>query len=92
MTTLTKKDKEAIGAWRERHFKQLEETLNVAISIRDNDKANAKDRIEAGKLIARMLHALQPEREGTKMGATSTQKPILKPEHQTILDEILSRS
>jgi len=48
--------------FRERHIKELETSMKVACSIRDDKKATARDKNEAIKIIARLLSALQPDR------------------------------
>ena len=90
--SLTKKDKEALAEWRDRHREELDKTLQVAISIRDSEKSCPKDRIEAGKLIARMLHALQPEREGAKKltEKEKREKTELSDDERKFVESILS--
>ena len=75
---VSKKD---LAVWRQKHFRELERTLKVAKKIRDDDTATARDRIEASKLVARLLHAVQPERV--------TQKPTEKQlkEKEELTDE-----
>ena len=76
MNKLSKKD---LSAWREKHFKELEETLRVAKDIRDNPQASNRDRIEAAKLIARLLHSLQPDKVSTPVAKHPSSLPAHKP-------------
>ena len=55
-----------LQAWREKHFPQLEATLNVLKAIRDDPEASNKDRIEASKSIGRLLSAMSPAKTSTK--------------------------
>jgi len=89
MKKISKKD---LKAFREKHFQELETCMEVAKSIRDDPEAGAKNRIEAVKIIARLLDALKPEPED-KSKSVQTLGPIpkLSPEHQKKLDEILAK-
>jgi hypothetical protein len=51
-----------LTAWRASHFAELEATLRVLVSIRDNPDAKDKDRTEACKGIGRLLSAMSPEK------------------------------
>jgi hypothetical protein len=66
--------------WRESHFVELENTLQVFKSIRDDPEASDKDRLEAGKNIARLLSAMTPSRAGVV-------KPPAKAEHKPTEEE-----
>jgi hypothetical protein len=57
-----KQDDPGLTSWRASHFPELEATLNVLVSIRDNPKAKDKDRIEASKGVGRLLSAMSPEK------------------------------
>lgn len=61
---MTKKKPEDPGLteWRRSHFSELEATLTVMKGIRDDPEASNKDRIEAGKVVGRLLSALSPEK------------------------------
>ena len=59
-----------LSEWRAGHFAELEATLAVFKSIRDNPEAKDKDRIEAGKGVGRLLAALSPE----KMAVTASEE------------------
>lgn len=61
--TKTRAHKDALDEFRRKHIKELEQTIQVFISIRDNEDEQARNRIEAGKAVARMLSALQPDRQ-----------------------------
>ncbi|MEE9510425.1 MAG: hypothetical protein V3V81_08025 [Candidatus Bathyarchaeia archaeon] len=86
-----KAHEQALVEFRRRHFDEMEKNLEVAKSIRDNVKEAAKNRIEAGKLISRMLGTLAPEKADTK-GRIQVQskKPKLKDKHRATLDKILN--
>jgi len=88
MKGLSKKD---LAAWRATHFKELEESLKVAMSIRDDPDAGAKNRIEAVKIIARMLDGLKPEKEDTRPKFQAAGKAALDPEHEARLIKILGK-
>jgi hypothetical protein len=63
MTKVNAEDKQAaLAEWRARHFEELDITLTVLKSIRDNLDAKDKDRVDASKAIARMLDAVTPEK------------------------------
>ena len=53
-----------LSSWRSKHFKELEATLKVLRTIRDDPEASHKDRIEASKSIGRMLSAMSPSKSG----------------------------
>jgi hypothetical protein len=57
-----KKDELGLTEWRLTHFAELEATLSVLKSIRDNPEAKDKDRTEACKGIGRLLSAMSPEK------------------------------
>jgi hypothetical protein len=57
-----KKDELGLTEWRLTHFAELENTLKVLVSIRDNPEAKDKDRIEASKGVGRLLSAMSPEK------------------------------
>ena len=89
MSRLKKKD---LAEWRQRHFKELEECMNVAKAIRDDPEAGAKERIEAVKIIARLLAALQPEKEDKKakvIQSSGEGKAALDPALKARLDKLI---
>jgi CO dehydrogenase/acetyl-CoA synthase delta subunit len=57
-----KKEDPGLTEWRRSHFSELEATLNVFKSIRDDPEAKDKDRIEAAKGVGRLLSAMSPEK------------------------------
>jgi hypothetical protein len=76
---MTQKINKDLAVWRRKHFKELEATLKVAREIRDDSTANKRDRIEAAKLVARLLHGLQPEKVGTPASRHPSSAPVPKP-------------
>ena len=83
--------KDALADFRALYFSELKKSLDVAIAIRDSEKASAKDRNEANKFIARLLDALAPERQ-TSQAQTRKEnfKKSTKPELSQALKERLS--
>jgi hypothetical protein len=59
---MPKKKEDGLSAWRAGHFAELEATLSVLKSIRDDPEAKDKDRTEACKGIGRLLSAMSPEK------------------------------
>jgi hypothetical protein len=59
---MPKKKDDGLTEWRQSHFAELEATLSVLKSIRDNTGAKDKDRTEACKGIGRLLSAMSPEK------------------------------
>lgn len=59
--------KEILREWRERHFREMEANLTVAKAVRDDPTASKKDRIEAVKIITRMLGNLQQDAPAPKI-------------------------
>ena len=51
-----------LQAWRARHFGELDKTLEILKTIRDNPDSKDKDRVDAAKSIARILDAMSPEK------------------------------
>jgi CO dehydrogenase/acetyl-CoA synthase delta subunit len=94
MTKVNAEDKQAaLAEWRARHFEELDLTLTVLKSIRDNPRAKDKDRVDASKAIARMLDAVTPEKIEKGSGAgqqkKNRDKPELSPELRERLDGLL---
>jgi hypothetical protein len=81
------------GQERATHFKELETSLRVAMAIRDDPEAGAKNRIEAVKIIARMLDGLKPEKEDTRVKFQSIghSRVPLDPDHEARLQKILDK-
>jgi hypothetical protein len=76
-----------LAAWRQSHFAELEATLLVLKSIRDNTEAKDKDRTEACKGIGRLLSAMSPEKvavmasdEKDSASISRRNRPDLSPE------------
>jgi len=86
--------KEALAEFRKKHLPQLEKTIQVWIEIRDDEEAKDKDRLEAGKNIARLLAAMQVDKIPAKQSGAieskefTARKPKLKPELQEKLEQI----
>lgn len=87
------KRRDIVAAWREKHLHELDKTLEVWKSVRDDPGASDKDRIEAGKSIARLLGAMSPEpaKAGDKVvsEAGKIETPKHKPEVEKDLAELL---
>jgi len=89
MTVAKKKaHKEALDEFRQKHLKELEKTIQVFISIRDNEAEQARNRIEAGKSVARMLAALQPDRQVQRQDTKKKDEDVFTKEEE---GEILAR-
>ena len=71
MVPSKKDEEEALNEWRRRHWHELDLSMAVLVSIRD-DSLIAKDRIEAIKGITRMLGALSNR-------PTDSAKPLTDP-------------
>jgi hypothetical protein len=84
------KTEDIVTAWRLEHKDELNKTLEVLISIRDNLDEKSKDRIDAGRSIARMLGALAPEKEG-EAKKKAPEMPKMKDELTAGLEEVLGR-
>jgi len=78
-----------VQSWRLEHKDELNKTLEVLIGIRDNLDEKAKDRIDAGRSIARMLGALAPEKESAVK--KSPDKPRMKTDMEDGLEAVLGR-
>jgi hypothetical protein len=83
------KSEALVNQWRADHKDELDKTLNVLIGIRDDINQKAKDRIDAGRSIARMLGSMTPEREEDKKAAPV--KPVIKSKVEDDLEELLAR-
>jgi len=72
------------------HKDELNKTLEVLISIRDNLDEKSKDRIDAGRSIARMLGALAPEKEEAAK-KRAQESPKVKSDLEEQLEGVLAR-
>jgi len=77
---LPKSKTKELVEWRASHFGELESTLKILKSIRDDDTASNKDRIEASKSIGRLLSAMSPAKAGSD-------KPKPQQDHKPTQDE-----
>ena len=85
--SIKKAYQDALIEFRNKHIKEMERNMEVAISIRDNPMASNKDRNEAVKIISRMLAGLQPERkESTQATAQQMQQLVVKLNASEIAD------
>jgi len=84
------KKEDMVQSWRVSHKDELDKTLDVLIKIRDDESQAAKNRIDAGRAIARMLGALAPEKE-TEAKAKERSAPKLKDELEQGLEEVLAK-
>jgi hypothetical protein len=83
------KSETLVAQWRADHKDELDKTLNVLIGIRDDIEQKAKDRIDAGRSIARMLGSMTPEREEDKKAAPV--KPAIKSATEAGLEELIAK-
>jgi hypothetical protein len=83
------KSEALVNRWRADHKDELDKTLNVLIGIRDDIEQKAKDRIDAGRSIARMLGSMAPEREEDKKAAPV--KPSIKSAVEEGLEQLLAK-
>jgi hypothetical protein len=83
------KSEALVNQWRADHKDELDKTLNVLIGIRDDLNESAKNRIDAGRSIARMLGSMAPEREEDKKAAPV--KPVIKSAVEEGLEELLAK-
>ena len=84
------KQEDIVTAWRLEHKDELNKTLEVLISIRDNLDEKSKDRIDAGRSIARMLGALAPEKEEAAK-KRAQESPKVKSDLEEQLEGVLAR-
>lgn len=92
-----KPDDPGLTEWRRSHFSELEATLTVLKSIRDDPEAKDKDRIEAAKGVGRLLSALSPEKvavtaseEKESSDTSRRKKPELSPALKARLKAVLT--
>jgi hypothetical protein len=92
-STKPRKRRDIVADWREKHLHELDKTLEVWKSVRDDPDSSDKDRIEAGKAIARLLGAMSPESpkaaEKSAVEAGGIVQPHHKPEVEKELQELL---
>ena len=82
MIKMDKKEyKEELLKFRFKYIKEMDNSMKVAISIRDNDDAKDKDKNEAMKYIARSLGGLTPETvtKSTAQVATFSKEQLKMP-------------
>ncbi len=84
------KPEDIVTAWRLEHKDELNKTLEVLIKIRDNLDEKSKDRIDAGRSIARMLGALAPEKEEAAR-KKAPEMPKMKDDLEEGLEAVLGR-
>jgi hypothetical protein len=96
---MAKKKEDGLTAWRASHFAELEATLKVLVSIRDDPEAKDKDRIEASKGVGRLLSALSPEKvavtasdEKDSASVSRRNKPELSPALRARLNSLLTNA
>jgi hypothetical protein len=80
--TKSRKRRDIVADWREKHLHELDKTLEVWKSVRDDPDSSYKDRIEAGKAIARLLGAMSPESPKAADKAVSESGAIVTPQHK----------
>jgi hypothetical protein len=88
-----KKRRDIVADFRQAHVEELEKTLKVLVSIRDDTDAGDKERTEAGKSILRLLGAMSPEstKAGDKpMESGGIVQPHHKPEVEAELQDLLA--
>ena len=78
-----------VQKWRADHRDELDRTLAVLIGIRDDPDQKAKDRIDAGRSIARMLGGMAPEQEDKEKKVTG--KPEIKTQVEKDLEDLLAK-
>ena len=87
--------KKNLQEWRLKHFAELEVCMTVAKEIRDNVESGAKNRIEAVKIISRLLDALKPEKgepiPKIQMSGQNGEKVAIDKDHAERLNKILAR-
>jgi hypothetical protein len=84
-----KKKLDNLAEWRKVNFSETQKCLDVAISIRDNTDCGDKERIEAVKVIARLLGSLAPERIAAPKGSSGDENKALSQEETSLLDGLL---
>jgi hypothetical protein len=93
VTKPSKRRRDILTDWRQANVGELDKTLEVWKTVRDDPDSSDKDRIEAGKAIARLLGAMSPE--STKAGEKAVEvsgivTPMHKPEVEAELQELLA--
>ena len=83
-----KAHRDALDEFRRKNLKELEKTIKVFISIRDNEDEQARNRIEAGKAVARMLAALQPDRQVQEKVKKEEKEVFTKEQSKEIMDRV----
>jgi hypothetical protein len=82
-----------ITTWREKHFAELEKSLQAAIAIRDDPDVDAKVRVAAIHEINRMLGVAPPKHPPAEKAGKANEplapKPDLSEEEKAKLDELI---
>ena len=102
MSKATKKTDDNAGElrkWRASHFAELEATLIVLRSIRDDPEASNKDRVEASKSLGRLLAVMSPDKvtalasdEKDSASVSRRNIPTLPPALRAKLDSVLNNA
>ena len=91
--TTPSKEAFALAEWREQNWHQLDESLDVLVSIRDSVAADPKERIEAVKGIARLLGAMSTRPADAMKPRVdpeaASKKPSMSKEEAAEVQEIL---
>lgn len=85
-----KKKPDNLVEWRKTNFGETQKCLEVAIKVRDADETGDKERIEAVKVIARLLGSLAPERMAAPKGSSGDENKALSPEETSLLGSLLN--
>jgi hypothetical protein len=92
--TPRKSKRDIVSEWREKNLEELDRNLSTWKSIRDDPDASDRDRIEAGKAIARQMGALAPDAAQKQPTGERVypggHEPKLKPAHAAELEAILN--
>ena len=80
-----------LSAWRASHFAELEATLGVLKTIRDDPGASNKDRIEAAKSVGRLLSAMAPEKVSSVSSEEKDQAAVVRKNIPTLTPALKKR-
>lgn len=78
---------DVVQKWRSDNKDELDRTLAVMVGIRDDPDQKAKDRIDAGRSIARMLGGMAPEQADKKVPA----KPEIRSKVEDELERLIEK-
>jgi len=81
---------ESLAEWRKTNFGETQKCLEVAIRVRDAKETGDKERIEAVKVIARLLGSLAPDRMATPKGSSGDENKALSQEETSLLGDLLN--